>query len=116
MGIKEKIEEIRQKPEHIRIRYVWALVAICMVFVIIIWVISLKAQNNSNTGAEIKSPLDANTLNELQDQKKSLEDSVGNLKKGLENGAAAGEKNPEGVAPNQNTDPNPPRTQDSAKQ
>jgi hypothetical protein len=43
MGIQNKIEEIRKKPEHIRLRYVWAMVAVSMFFIIIIWFFSLKS-------------------------------------------------------------------------
>lgn len=42
MSISDKIEEIRKKPEHIRLRYVWFGVAIVMLFVIIIWLFSLQ--------------------------------------------------------------------------
>lgn len=42
MDINKKIEEIRQKPEHERVRYVFGAVAISMFFLIVIWVISLK--------------------------------------------------------------------------
>jgi predicted PurR-regulated permease PerM len=41
MNIKEKIEEIRKKPEHIRMRYVWGSLAISMFFIIIIWIFSM---------------------------------------------------------------------------
>ncbi len=42
MSISDKIEEIRKKPEHIRLRYVWAGVAVVMFFIIIIWIFSLQ--------------------------------------------------------------------------
>jgi|GEM_PF-670460 len=42
LDINKKIEEIRRKPEHIRIRYVWGLVAVSMVFILIIWIFSMK--------------------------------------------------------------------------
>lgn len=42
MNISDKIEEIRQKPEHERMRYVWGMVSVSMFFVIIIWIVSLK--------------------------------------------------------------------------
>lgn len=42
MNINRKIEEIRQKPEHIRLRYIWGLVAISMLFIVTIWVFSMK--------------------------------------------------------------------------
>jgi len=47
MNLYEKIEEIRSKPEHIRMRYVWAMVAISMVFVIAIWFFSLASNQNT---------------------------------------------------------------------
>ena len=54
MDINKKIEEIRQKPEHERIRYVWGMVVICMFFVIILWIISLKDgfNNRSSSGGD----------------------------------------------------------------
>ncbi|EKE15645.1 MAG: hypothetical protein ACD_11C00116G0032 [uncultured bacterium] len=42
MGIQNKLEEIRKKPTHIRERYVWVSVALCMTFVITIWFFSAK--------------------------------------------------------------------------
>lgn len=40
--ILEKIERIRTLPEHIRLRYTIGAVAICMVFIIGIWLLTLK--------------------------------------------------------------------------
>ena len=48
MDINKKIEEIRQKPEHERIRYVWGMVAVSMFFVILLWIVSLKDNFSSN--------------------------------------------------------------------
>lgn len=42
MNLNEKIKEIRQKPELVRLRYVWSAVAVFMFLVIILWVFSLK--------------------------------------------------------------------------
>ena len=44
MGIMDKIENIRQKPEHIRMRYVWFLVTIVMIFILALWIFSLNAE------------------------------------------------------------------------
>lgn len=41
MGLFEKIEEIRKKPEHIRLRYVWFFVIICMILIITLWFFSI---------------------------------------------------------------------------
>ncbi len=40
--MQRKIEEIRQKPEHERVRYVWIMVSICMFFLVIVWFFSVK--------------------------------------------------------------------------
>lgn len=66
MDISKKIEEIRQKPEHIRIRYVWGSVAVSMVMIIIIWIFSL--------GDSLKKTDSSNGQVTLPDFKKSLEE------------------------------------------
>jgi hypothetical protein len=43
MNIQDKIDEIRKKPDHVRIRYAWTLSIIATSFVILIWIISLAA-------------------------------------------------------------------------
>ncbi len=71
MGIYNKIEEIRRKPENIRLRYVWITTIISMFFIIFIWVFSLLNQK-----AQLKViPSSANQqsiINEFQQQKKSI--------------------------------------------
>lgn len=70
MGIAEKIEEIRRKPEHIRMVYVWAMVAISMLFVLTIWLFSLKSEigqvqmdDSANSGMDIVSELNQQIKN-----------------------------------------------------
>lgn len=43
MNLSEKIEEIKGKPEHVRLRYAWFCVSISMVLIISIWVFSVKS-------------------------------------------------------------------------
>jgi ABC-type transport system involved in multi-copper enzyme maturation permease subunit len=43
MSLQDKIEAIRRKPEHVRLRYVWIMVIIVMLFILIIWFFSLKS-------------------------------------------------------------------------
>lgn len=52
MNINKKIEEIRQKPEHIRMRYLWASVGFCMVIIIAIWILSIKTMFQDNATKE----------------------------------------------------------------
>jgi uncharacterized protein YlxW (UPF0749 family) len=82
MNLSEKIEEIRQKPEHIRLRYVWFLVALSMTFIFIIWIFSLKSQRVS--APTIQDNLVSPDLKEeLQAQKESLQATQQQLKNSL---------------------------------
>lgn len=65
MDINRKIQEIRQKPEHIRLRYIWGLVAVSMFFIIIIWIFSLEESLKKTQPDEASN---------LPDLKQSLEE------------------------------------------
>ncbi len=54
MDLNKKIEEIRSKPENIRLRYVWGSVGFCMLFIIIFWVFSIR-ENLSSISQETGS-------------------------------------------------------------
>lgn len=59
MGIIDKIEEIRNKPESVRLRYVWIGVAICMVVIVAIWFFSMrelfsKTENDGKVFEDLK--------------------------------------------------------------
>lgn len=83
MSLQNKIEEIRKKPEHIRLRYVWAMVAISMFFIIIIWFFSLKASRTQTA-----SPMDGLDTSEITGQfnagKQSLESATEGFQSALE--------------------------------
>ena len=78
MNIFDKIEEIRSKPEHVRLRWAWGLTAVFMVGIIFLWLIILKSQsfNFSQKFPESNSDFSVN----FNEQKKSLKDAVGQLK------------------------------------
>ena len=84
MGIQNKIEEIRRKPEYIRLRYVWALTIIFTLCIVIIWAFSFKAQNNETKMPAI-SEEQKNILDEFGQQKESLKDAAGEMKNVLNN-------------------------------
>ncbi len=71
MGIHKKIEEIRQKPEHQRVRYVWMAVAICMFFLVILWIFSVKDLFNR----ENQSISDSKSLTEIVTTDKKVENN-----------------------------------------
>lgn len=62
MGLERKLDEIRSKPEHIRMRYAWVGVVVCMVFVLMIWFFMIKT-NFSNSSSD-----SIDTFSEIQDQ------------------------------------------------
>ena len=56
MNINRKLEEIRQKPEHIRMRYVWGAVAVSMFLIILIWIFSFKNTFESASPDKVTLP------------------------------------------------------------
>jgi hypothetical protein len=82
MNLTEKIEAIRRKPEHIRLRYVWFLVILCMTFIFIIWIFSLKSQPVSAPVIQdnIISP---DLTKEFQAQKESWQETQQQFKDSL---------------------------------
>ncbi|TAK96682.1 hypothetical protein EPO05_01225 [Patescibacteria group bacterium] len=75
MKISERIEKVRQEPEHVRVRYVWGSVVASMVVVLLIWVVSLKANM-----AKIKIEVPAsNGLSQEWDQLKGQSQSIRSL-------------------------------------
>lgn len=75
MWLAGKIEEIRRKPEHVRLRYVWLMVAVSMVFVIVIWLFSLKSKKEEPSPNNFSGDI----LNQFSEQKKSLQDTTKEL-------------------------------------
>jgi len=80
MSLQNKIEEIRRKPEHIRLRYVWALVIISMFFIIIIWFFSLK-----NSQTQTASPLNSVDTSAITEQFNTGKQSLQNASEGFNN-------------------------------
>jgi len=88
MNITEKVEQIRQKPEHIRLRYVWFFVSLGMAIVLIVWFFSVKMQmmqfdgaaNNANMTEDIGT-----AINQFSQQGASIKDAVDKTKQSLTN-------------------------------
>lgn len=75
MSLENKLNEIRKKPEHIRLRYVWAMVAISMFFVIIIWFFSLKASRTETAPA--MNSIDTSKITDQFNEGKQLLEKAG---------------------------------------
>ena len=68
MNISKKIEEIRNKPEHIRMQYVWGAVLVSMIFIFIIWLFSIKTLIQSkNPGSDAKFEQLTNKIQEMKE-------------------------------------------------
>jgi preprotein translocase subunit SecF len=72
-NISEKIEEVRQKPEHIRMRYVWFWLAVSMAFVVLIWIFSVKENFRSINFDGGQLPEISNPLPEIKQELPSME-------------------------------------------
>ena len=82
MNIQDKIEEIRQKPEHERMRYVWIMVSVSMFFVIIIWVVSLKDNLGGGYAKSSSDPIKSEQFQtDLNQSNQNETNNLGNLEK-----------------------------------
>ncbi len=84
MGLFEVIEEIRKKPEHIRMRYVWSLVGVSMILVLIIWYFSFKSGIGTSPSEDIFTPEQIDALDNLNVKKQSLEEATDKLRQGIQ--------------------------------
>lgn len=83
MFIQKKIEEIRQKPEHIRLRYVYFFVAIFMIFFFLIWLFSLPEEKSHEEKQIIPEKL-LNQKDELLKSAKKSQEALEEAKKSME--------------------------------
>jgi cell division protein FtsL len=84
MYIAKKIEEIKSKPEHIRLRYVWFFVFLSMVLVLFVWFFSMKMQMMQFNGSNNETIIDLDTaMSDFNKQSETLKNTVENTKKSL---------------------------------
>jgi len=76
VDILEKIEEIRKKPEHIRRRYVFVIVFVCVIVIFSIWMITVKNSFKENT--------DTNETERMQILKDVKDEIINTQKKEVE--------------------------------
>ncbi len=77
--IERKLEEIRGEPEHVRLRYVWGLVAVVMVLVFSFWVMTLRDNlRSSDTDADIQTLKDSlpSSAKDLQSDSQSVKQII----------------------------------------
>ena len=74
MDISQKIENIRQKPEHIRLRYFWTVMFVSMFFMLFLWVFSMK-ENLSAFKKETSSQ--PGVTDQIREEFSATQESVG---------------------------------------
>ena len=80
MSLNRKIEEIRQKPEKERMRYVQIAVFVSMLLIVIIWLISFTLFGRKNNKDSIMDILQDENINSLEEQKDPLKNTTEQLK------------------------------------
>ncbi len=81
MRLQDKIKEIQQKPEHIRLRYVWGCVFVSMFFIVVLWVFSMTAGRVQKEQGLSENQI----MQQFQTQKQSMEDYKDQFKDMQEN-------------------------------
>lgn len=74
------IEKIQKKPEHVRLRWALGLTFFSMLFIILIWFVSLSVKNQKNSNETSTSEEQKAILEEFNQQKKSLKDTASEMK------------------------------------
>lgn len=80
MNLHRKIEEIRQKPEKERMRYVQVAVFVSMFLIVMIWLMSFTLFRNNNNQPSLLELTGSGKMEELKTQKKSIRDTTDELK------------------------------------
>lgn len=93
MQLMQKIEEIRNKPEHIRMRYVWASVLVSMIFIIIIWIFSMLTLFNKDSSQNPDLTPIKDQLQNFKKEAPSLKDITGGISNINQEGVASQQEN-----------------------
>lgn len=95
VNLSEKIEEIRKKPESVRVKYVWGCVAASMLLVITIWFFSIAAMLKKDT-----PKTETDSIENLKEQLKDINEQAPSIKDIGQEVLTTGE----GIKNNANTD------------
>ena len=88
--IEKKVEDIREQPEHIRMRYVWLAVGATMFLVIFIWLVSMRTsflQIHSNSKSQQEIDDIKKRINELNPNNVTPAENPVSIDELLENNA-----------------------------
>lgn len=83
MNIQDKIEEIRSKPEHIRLRYAYLLTAISAILIIAIWVVSLSGRESEESDSGLEEGA-GGIMDSISEQTESFSEAALDVKGAME--------------------------------
>ena len=84
MNIQKKIEEIRRKPESVRLRYAWGFSFVCLFLILIIWIISFIAQRDRSENENFPKS-QQEIIEEFRESKKGITDTAKDMKSAIDN-------------------------------
>ena len=84
MGLSEKIEEIRRKPEHIRERYAYLAAIMLFPFILVIWIFSMKADNEVSEQEDSAIGSMQNVAEQFSQEKNKMQDIINEGQKNIE--------------------------------
>ena len=115
MRIADKIVQIQEAPEHIRLRYTLVAVSICMVFVVGLWFLSLKQtlMRGPSAGAQQNTAAVTKTLEEQKQSNTSLTELLKRDKSvEVKNNSVTGEEFLQRELQKERTSPTPNQTEE----
>lgn len=84
MSIESKIDEIRSKPEYVRVRYAWGLSIGITLLVVVLWIMSLGVQEDEVSTQSILGEEQMNTLDEIKAEGNNLQETARDIKNSVE--------------------------------
>lgn len=76
MSAIEFIEKLQKKPRYVRVRIMWAAVAVCMIFVFVFWICLLKKNLEKQTVQIASKEEIPNAINQLKEDLPTLWQSL----------------------------------------
>ena len=90
MNISKKIDEIREQPLHVRMRWVWGCVGLSMLIIFAVWIISMNSLFQSSNKSE---DVPTGGIDGLKAQLQELQDQAPALKSLTDQQLTVGQEN-----------------------
>jgi hypothetical protein len=83
MWLVDFIENLQEKPKHVRVRIMWLSVFVCMLIIFSFWVFSLKYTLKKNASAPIVPQEVQNSVKNIKEQLPAVKNNLGDMKAGI---------------------------------